>query len=243
MANVTISTMAAAGLPLAGSELMEMSQLSTSVTITGTTISALNSDNSYNDSALGFGTAGFLVGDRVKVKGFSTSGGVNNLLTGVITALTAGKMTIGGTDGNVIVDETAGASITISKWTTKRATVKDVGAGSDTSYVRKRTLSIVSNVATMDLSSGSTFDLSLTANVTTFTTSNVQSDTGFASFFTLRIVQDATGGRTFANPASWKFVGGAAYVVSAAANAVDIIQGVSYDQGTTWFVTYAQAYS
>ena len=239
MANVTISTMAAPVLPLAGTELMEISQLSATVKISATTLSAIASDNSYNDSALGFGTAGFLVGDRVNVVGF-TGNVANNILTGVITVLTAGKMTIGGTDGDVIVDDAAGETVVISKWTTKRATTKDVGAGSDTSYVRKRTISIVSNVATMDLSKGSTFDLSLTSNVTTFTISNVQSDTGFASFFSLRVVQDATGGRTFANPASFKFPSGAAYTVSAAANAIDVLQGVSYDQGTTWYVTYAQ---
>lgn len=241
MGNVTISTMAAAGLPLAGTELMEMSQLSGTVKITGTTLSALASDNSYNDSALGFGTAGFLVGDRVNVAGFGTA--ANNILTGAITVLTNGKMTIGGTDGDVIVDQAAGSSITITKWTTKRATAKDVGAGSDTSYVRKRTLSIVSNVAAMDLSTGSTFDLTLNANVTTFTVSGVQSNTGFASFFTLRLIQDGTGSRTFAAPASWKFPAGGGYSVSSAANAVDILQGVSYDQGTTWYVTYAKAYA
>lgn len=242
MSNTSISILAAAGLPLAGTELMEMSQLSSTVFISAGTLSALASDNSYNDSGSGFVTAGFAVGNRVKVAGF-TGNVVNNILTGVITALTAAKMTIGGTDGDVIVDDAAGETVVITKWTTKRATAKDVGAGSDTSYVRLRTLSIVSNVATMDLSTGSTFDLSMTANVTTFTTSNVQSNTGFASFFTLRIKQDGTGGRTFAPPASWKFPGGVSYSVTSAANATDIVQGVSYDQGTTWYITYAQAFA
>ena len=120
---------------LIGDELLEVSQLSTSVTITATTISAQASDNSYNDSGSGFVAAGFAVNDRVKVVGF-TGNVANNILVGVITALTAAKMTIGGTDGDVIVDDASGESVTISKWTSKRATLSDIGigAGSGNSY-------------------------------------------------------------------------------------------------------------
>lgn len=242
MANITISTMSAASLPLAGTELMEMSQLSGTVKITATTISALASDNSYNDSALGFGTAGFAVGDRVNVVGF-TAHTVNNLLTGVITALTNGKMTLGGTDGDAILDESAGNSIVITKWTTKRATTKDVGAGSDTSYVKKKSISSVSGTLTMDISAGSTFETTLTENITTFTMTGVQSNTSYASFFTLKVKQDGTGSRTFTAPASWKFPTGVAYVPTSAANSIDLVQGVSYDQGTTWYITFAGNFS
>jgi len=82
-------------------------------TKTATTISAVASDNSFNDSGNGFVTAGFEVGDVVAVSGF-TGNVANNIASGVITALTAGKMTIGGTDGNVIVDDAAGESVTIA---------------------------------------------------------------------------------------------------------------------------------
>jgi hypothetical protein len=81
-------------------------------TKTATTISAAGADNSYNDSGNGFVTAGFEVGDKVTVSGF-TGNVANNIAKGVITALTAGKMTIGGTDGDVIVDDAAGESVTI----------------------------------------------------------------------------------------------------------------------------------
>lgn len=118
---------------LIGDELLEVSQLSTSVTITATTISAQASDNSYNDSGSGFVSAGFAVNDRVKVAGF-TGNVANNILVGVITALTTAKMTIGGTDGDVIVDDAAGESVTISKWTSKRATLSDIGGGGAGSY-------------------------------------------------------------------------------------------------------------
>jgi len=82
-------------------------------TKTATTISAAAADNSFNDSGLGFVAAGFLVGDEVVVSGF-TGDVANNLASGVVTALTAGKMTIGGADGNVIVDDAAGESVTIA---------------------------------------------------------------------------------------------------------------------------------
>jgi hypothetical protein len=105
--------------------LLEVSELSTTVKITANTISAQASDNSYNDSANGLVAAGFAVNDRVQVTGF-TGDVANNIFAGTITALTAGKMTIGGTDGDVIVDDAAGESVTITKWVTRRTTAQDI---------------------------------------------------------------------------------------------------------------------
>lgn len=116
-----------AAASLTGSELVEVSKLSASVTITGTTISAQASDNSFNDSANGFVAAGFTTGKTVKVSGF-TGSGANNIVSGVVTAVTAGKLTIGGTDGDVIVDDAAGESVTITQWDSKRSTAQDVAA-------------------------------------------------------------------------------------------------------------------
>lgn len=114
---------------LTGDELLILAQLSTSVTISAATISAQASDNSYNDSGSGFVAAGFAEGDAVRVTGF-TGNTVNNILSGVITTLTAGKMTIGGTDGDVIVDDAAGESVTIAKWETRRLPLEAItGAG------------------------------------------------------------------------------------------------------------------
>ena len=126
MTTKRISELTAAGT-LLGTELLELSQLSTTVTISAGTISAAAADNSYNDSGNGFVTAGFAVGDRVKVTGF-TGNTANNIAVGAITALTAGKMTIGGTDGDVIVDDAAGETVVISKWVSRRATLTDLAA-------------------------------------------------------------------------------------------------------------------
>lgn len=124
MAQKRITDMVAASA-LTGDELIEVSQLSDTVTITAATLSADGDDNSFNDSGNGFVTAGFEVGNRVNVAGF-TGNTANNLFVGIVTALTAGKMTIGGTDGDVIVDDAAGESVTISKWVSRRATVQDI---------------------------------------------------------------------------------------------------------------------
>jgi hypothetical protein len=84
----------------------------TPATITAATISAAAADNSFNDSGSGFVSAGFAVGMGVTVSGFT--GDTANNLTGIITTLTAAKMTIAGTDGDVIVDDAAGESVTIT---------------------------------------------------------------------------------------------------------------------------------
>jgi len=116
-----------AATSLTGNELVELSQLSTTVVYTATTISADGDDNSYNDSANQFVAEGFAIGQRVNVVGF-TGNVANNIFVGVITALTAGKMTIGGTDGDVIVDDAAGESVTITKWNSARTTLTAIAA-------------------------------------------------------------------------------------------------------------------
>jgi hypothetical protein len=121
---ITDLTLASA---LAGTELIEVSQLSTSVRISAGTLSAQASDNSYNDSGSGFISAGFAVNDRVNVAGF-TGNTVNNIVVGVITALTASKMTIGGTDGDVIVDDAAGETVVIAKWTSRRVALSSLAS-------------------------------------------------------------------------------------------------------------------
>ena len=116
---------------LSGAELVEVSQLSASVTITATTISADASDNSFNDSANGFITAGFTTGKAVKVTGF-TGNVANNIVSGVVTSVAAGKLIIGGADGDVIVNDAAGESVTITQWGSHRSTaqgIADLGGG------------------------------------------------------------------------------------------------------------------
>jgi len=113
-----ISQMQSAGA-LTGAEWVEVSRLSSTVTITATTISASAADNSYSDSGEGFIAAGFAVGMQVRVQGFGTS--ANNLFSGSLTSVAAGKVVLAGADGDAIVTESAGPSVTITAWETRRA--------------------------------------------------------------------------------------------------------------------------
>lgn len=79
-------------------------------TLSADTISAAASDNSFNDSGSGFIAAGFKVGDVITTSGFTTSAN-NGEFT--VTAVAAGKLTIGGTDGDAIVDEVAGDDVSV----------------------------------------------------------------------------------------------------------------------------------
>lgn len=122
----SIGQLSAAG-SVAGTELIELQKLSATVTITAATISAAAADNSYNDSGSGFVAAGFTVGMHVRVTGF-TGNVANNISDAVVTAVTAGKLTIGGTDGDVIVDDAAGESVTITAWESVYATADQLRA-------------------------------------------------------------------------------------------------------------------
>lgn len=51
----------------------------------------------------------------------------------------------------------------------------------------------------------------------------------------LYVYQDAGGGHTLSWPAATKFIGGSAPVISAGANAKDLL--VVYTDGTTWYVS------
>lgn len=89
------------------------STFTSQVTDTQITFSVVAADNSLNDSGSGFVVAGFAVGQYVDVSGF-TGDPANNIVDAKITALTASKMTIGGAEGDALVDEAAGDSVTIA---------------------------------------------------------------------------------------------------------------------------------
>lgn len=134
MAQKRITDLTAA-TALVGTEAIEVSQVSSTVTITAATISALAADNSLNDANNGFVAAGFAIGQRVRVTGFA---GNNNLYVGTLIDVTAGKLTFGGTDGDVLVDEAAGPSVTISQIVSARTTAQEIAdlaaGGGDASY-------------------------------------------------------------------------------------------------------------
>jgi hypothetical protein len=227
----------------AAADLLELSRLSPTVTITGTNISAQASDNSFNHAGSGFIAAGFLGpvtpgGEprmSVKVTGF-TGNVANNIFTGRITALTTGKMTIGGTDGDVIVDDAAGESVTITAWESVRGTAGGAAAARNTV-----TALATSGSVAIDCALGDYFTLALAGNVTTFTFSNLPGSGKGASIM-VQITQDSTP-RTVGWPASFKWAGGVAGVVSTGSGAVDVLALTTFDNGTTWRATLAKAFA
>ena len=89
---------------------------------------------------------------------------------------------------------------------------------------------------TIDWNSGNKHKSTLTGNVTyTFT------DTPGPSNLIIRIVQDATGGRTVTWPAAVEWEGGTAPTITVTANAIDIIS--FYYDGTTYYGSFLQDFS
>lgn len=116
------------------------------------------------------------------------------------------------------------------------------GGGAAQGHGTQTALTITANAITLNHALGADFTLSLTANVTTVNHSNITN--GETNWFSLRIAQDGTGGRTFAPPASWIYPSGvSAYSPSSGANDIDLVQGVSYDNGTTWMISYEKDYA
>ena len=202
---IRITDLAAAST-LIGDELLEVSQVSTTVRKVGTTINAHASDNSFRDSADGFLTAGFAVGDRVRVTGF-TSHVANNIAVGVITAVTAGIMNIGGADGDVIVNESAGPSVTIAKWTSRKiaaSTLTSEGSGYDIGVFLSGT--VLASELVFRLAAVRAF--SLPASFTGSLGSAVVASTGTA-VFSIRKNGTQFGTLTFTTSASGVFSGSA----------------------------------
>lgn len=88
---------------------------------------------------------------------------------------------------------------------------------------------------------GDYFTITLSANVTTTTFSNLPAS-GKAQTLMLEIKQDGTGSRTWTWPSSFKWSGGTP-VLSTAANSVDVLALTTFDQGTTWRATIAKAFA
>lgn len=85
----------------------------TAPTISASTISAANADNSFNDSGSGFVAAGFAVGDLITVSGFT--GDVSNNQSDLrIESVTASKIIVSG--GTALVDDAEGETVTIATY-------------------------------------------------------------------------------------------------------------------------------
>lgn len=180
--------------------LTEVAEKSEDTKIEAVTISAASADNSFNDSGGGFIAAGFAPTMRVNVEGFVTNS-ENNLLVGTITDLTASKMTLAGTDGDVILDEAEGATVTIRAWESRAASAKDIF-----DYLLTKaspvTLSSASAVVPVDMAEGVNFTLTLDEDTEIANPANAP----IGQSGTIYVTQDGTGWTpTWAS--NWKPVG------------------------------------
>lgn len=99
-----------------------------------------------------------------------------------------------------------------------------------------------SNAVTLDLSQGNSFTHTLTES-TTITPSNPPASDEHGEFV-IKIRQDGGGGAyTVTWPASFVWPGGSAPTMSTANDAEDIVIARTWDGGTTWYATTAQAFA
>jgi len=103
-------------------------------------------------------------------------------------------------------------------------------------------LSISSGVVAINCDLGDYFTLSISANVTSITFSNLPAS-GYARTLMIKFTQDATTAHTVTWPASFKWAGGTAGTVSTVLSTKDVLAITTFDQGTTWNATLAKAFS
>jgi len=106
------------------------------------------------------------------------------------------------------------------------------GAKGDDGHILTLTdLGNITGSVSVDLSTGNVFTGTLTGNVTLSYTGLPAS--GKVVEFELRLLQDSTGGRTVTWPSNGKWPGGAVFVLTTDANALDYV-GVSIDSAGNW---------
>ena len=172
----------------------------------------------------------------ITASSFNFAGGTGTINAGIVTTATL----VVGSGGTAIT--TVGPNVGIG--TTVPRTKLDVEGTIriKTSREAVETLSIASNVVTVDLSKAQNFLLSATDNVNSFTIINPSSE---VSSFTIRITQDATGGRVIdiddfrtsggsLIPVFWPG-GGVLPIITPTANRSDIYTFKTFDGGSNWY--------
>lgn len=92
---------------------------------------------------------------------------------------------------------------------------------------------ISSGTLTLNLNDAQVFDVSLNANITTLTISNVDSSSNTVNSFTIIFTMDGTA-RTVTWPAAVKWPGGTGPTLTSANGKKDVLSFLSPDNGTTW---------
>lgn len=185
--------------------------------------------NDYTDTALaGYDTVGSAAAAEAAANGYTD--------TEVAAAISTANNY---TDGEVAAKEDAFSKGTLAagKGVTMSGTLSNRLVGSGTVTVSATdpvgVLTNSSGTVTVDCSTARSFTITLAANVTTLTLSNL-AGAGFATEIEIEITQNGTGGFTFALPASFKALGGSDTAIASAPNSVTILSAKTFDNGTTW---------
>ena len=173
----------------------------------------------------------------ITASSYRFNGGTGSVNAGIVTT---GTLVVG-TAGTVI---TTTSSQLVGVGTAEPREKFDVEGTLRTKIVREaiHTLSISANVVTVDLSIAQNFLLSANANVNSFTITNPPSE---VSSFTIKITQDATGGRIididdfktsggFTVPVYWPG-GGIIPVITPTPSRSDIYTFKTFDGGANWY--------
>ena len=193
----------------------------------------VNNQGRFNDS---LSANNVIITGIITTSSYNFDGGIGKINAGIVTTTTL----VVGSGGTAII--TAGTDVGIG--TLVPRTKLDVEGTLRTKVVREavETLSIASNIVTVDLSKAQNLLLSATANVNQFTITNTPSE---VSSFTIRITQDATGGRVIdiddfrTSGGSLISVfwpgGGVLPITTPTANRSDIYTFKTFDGGSTWY--------
>ncbi len=198
---------AGTGLTLTGTQFSLTSPVATNLGGTGLTTftAANNAIYSTSSSALTAGTLPIAAGGTGAT---TNSGARTNLGLGTIATQAANNVSI------------TGGTIETTKLQAYRETVVTVTPSGGT--------------ATLDLSLGNVFTVTLTTSSTALAFSNPPSS-GVSFSITLIVKQDATGNRLLTYPASCKFTDSVNPVLATTGNRTDVITFFTVDGGTTYF--------
>jgi hypothetical protein len=193
----------------------------------------VNNQGRFNDS---LSANNVIITGIITASSYNLNGGTGTINAGIVTTATL----VVGSGGTAIT--TVGSNVGIG--TTVPRTKLDVEGTLRIKTLREavETLSIAANVVTVDLSKAQNFLLTATDNVNSFTITNPPSE---VSSFTIRITQDATGGRVIdiddfrtsggsLIPVFWPG-GGVLPIVTPTANRSDIYSFKTFDGGSNWY--------
>jgi hypothetical protein len=138
-----------------------------------------------------------------------------------------------GTTAILISDGTNMSGVVLQPYASNLTTLGSSN-GTLTAYRETRVAGAASATTILDLSSANIFDVSQAVNITSLTFANAPA-TGYGYSFTLIRRKDATAtARTIAWPASVKWPGGVAPILTQTTSAVDVFSFLTVDGGTTW---------